>query len=230
MPRDTATTAGSRSDDPARLSRERIVAAAVTIADREGVDAVSMRRIGQELGVDPMSLYRHVDGKDGLLDAMTDAVVAEIEPVADAGDWLASARATMLAARRVMLRHPWTADVLKAHPSPTPAGLRHLDALLGILRDGGLDVELTHHAIHVLGSRILGFSQDLYDDGDDVRPDPEQAALQARQWAASVPRLAELAVSVTHEGALGGCDDDAEFAFSLDLILEGLERRRAGAG
>ena len=203
--------------------------AAIAIADSDGLDAVSMRRIGQDLRVDPMSLYRHVQSKDGLLDAMTDAVVAQIQPVTDAGDWQASARATMLAARQVMLRHPWTADVLKARPTPTPAALHHLDMLLGILRDGGLGVHLAHHAIHVLGSRILGFSQDLYDDGDNARPEPDGAALQARQWAASLPRLAELAVSVSHDGALGGCDDDAEFAFSLDLILEGLERRRATA-
>jgi AcrR family transcriptional regulator len=227
MSRTTALTA--RRAGTARLSRDRIVAAAVAVADHEGVDAVSMRRLGQELDVDPMSLYRHVDGKDGLLDAMTDAVVAEIEPVTDAGGWQASARATILAAREVMLRHPWTADVLKQRPTPTPAALRHLDTVLGILRDGGFDVALVHHSIHVLGSRILGFSQDLYDDGDDVRPDPEQAALQARQMAVSFPRLAELAVQVTHEGPLGGCDDDDEFAFSLELILEGLERRRAAS-
>jgi AcrR family transcriptional regulator len=229
MLREPATGARRRGDSPARLSRERIVTAAVAIADREGVGAVSMRRIGQDLGVDPMSLYRHVQGKDGLLDAMTDAVVAEIEPVVDAGRWQASARATMLAAREVMLRHPWTADVLKARSTPTPAALQHLDAFLGILRGGGLDVDLVHHAIHVLGSRILGFSQDLYDDKDNVRPDSEESAQQARVWAASLPRLAELAVSVSHGGALGGCDDDAEFAFAVDLILEGLERRRRAA-
>ncbi|WP_240644200.1 TetR/AcrR family transcriptional regulator [Antribacter gilvus] len=207
------------------LSRERIVAAAIEVADAEGLDAVSMRRLGQELAVDPMSLYRHVGKKDELLDAMTDTVVAGIEPVTDGGDWQASARATMLAARATMLRHPWTAAVRKASAAPTPAELRYLDTLLGILRDGGFSVALTHHAIHVLGSRILGFSQDLYDDSGDTSSEASEA--QARAWAASHPRLAELAVAVTHDGALGGCDDDAEFRFALDLVLEGLERRRA---
>ncbi|GAA1727466.1 TetR/AcrR family transcriptional regulator C-terminal domain-containing protein [Isoptericola hypogeus] len=223
--RSTAPTAPTR---PARLTRERVVAAAVDLADAEGLDAVSMRRLGQELGVDPMSIYRHVDGKDALLDAMTDAVVAQIEPVTDAGGWQASARATMLAARATMLRHPWTAAVRKARTEPTPAELRHLDTLLGILRDGGLGVDLTHHAIHALGSRVLGFSQDLYDDGGDATP--EEAAATAAVLARTHPRLAELAVAVTHDGALGGCDDDAEFVFALDLVLDGLERRRAAEG
>lgn len=219
------TTAATPRGRPARLSRERIVATAVGLADDEGLDAVSMRRLGQELGVDPMSLYRYVDGKDALLDAMTDAVVAQVEPATDARDWQASARATILAARAAMLRHPWVATVRKSRTDPTPAELRHLDTLLGILRDGGLSVELVHHAIHVLGSRVLGFSQDLYDDGGDAPP--EQAAAVAQAWATSHPRLAELAAAVTHDGTLGRCDDDAEFLFALDLALEGLERRRA---
>jgi len=219
-----ATTAPTRRARPARLSRERVVEAAIRLADSEGMDAVSMRRLGQELAVDPMSIYRYVAGKDALVDAMTDAVVARIELVTDAGGWQASARATMLAARATMLRHPWTADVRKSRTQPTPAELRHLDGLLGILRDGGLGVDLTHHAIHALGSRVLGFSQDLYDDGGDATP--EESAAAAAVLAPTHPRLAELAVAVTHDGALGGCDDDAEFVFALDLVLEGLERRR----
>ena len=221
----TSTVPSARGRGRGRLSRERIVAAAIDLADAEGIGAVSMRRLGQELGVDPMSLYRHVGGKDELLGAMTDAVIAQIEPVTDAGGWQASARATMLTARATMVRHPWTAEVIKARPEPTPAELRHLDTLLGILRDGGFGIELTHHAIHVLGSRVLGFSQDLYDDSGDTPP--EEAAAQARALEATHPRLAELAVAVTHDGALGGCDDDDEFVFSLDLMLEGLDRRRA---
>jgi hypothetical protein len=88
---------------------------------------------------------------------------------------------------------------------------------------------MPHHALHVLGSRVLGFSQDLFDDAPDDPPGPAVAAVQAAAWAATHPHLAELAMAATHDGALGGCDDDEEFAFSLDLILEGLERRRASA-
>jgi AcrR family transcriptional regulator len=215
-----------RSHAP-RLTREGIVAAAVRLADRDGLGSVSMRRVAAELGVDPMSLYRHVGDKDGLVDAMTDAVVAAIEPVEPTGSWLTDARATALAARATMVRHPWAAEAIRARPSPTPAALRHLDRFADILRTGGFTVDLLHHAIHVLGSRILGFSQDLYDDDPDVRAEPAVAQAQALALAAAYPRLGELALAVGHDGPLGGCDDDAEFAFALDLALEGLARRLA---
>ncbi|MCK9795668.1 TetR/AcrR family transcriptional regulator C-terminal domain-containing protein [Isoptericola sp. 4D.3] len=218
-------TSSGRTARAGRLTREHVVASAIELADAEGLDAVSMRRLGQVLGVDPMAIYRHVDGKEALLDAMTDTVVAQIQSVTDAGGWQASARATMLAARAAMLRHPWTAAVRRTRTEPTPAELRHLDTLLGILRNGGLSVDLTHHAIHALGSRVLGFSQDLYDDGGAATP--EQSAATAAALARTHPRLAELAVAVTHDGALGACDDDLEFAFAVDLVLDGLERRRA---
>ena len=102
----------------------------------------------------------------------------------------------------------------------------HLERVLAIMRGGGCSVDLGHHAIHLLGSRILGFSQDLFDDNPDTAPPPEAVAA----WAATMPHIVELATAVTHDGALGGCDDDGEFAFALELLLEGLERRRVGAG
>lgn len=225
MPRLGRVTTRRSRTAPAGLTREGIVGVAIRVADADGPAAVSMRRIAQELGVDPMSLYRHIGAKDGLLDLMTDTVVAGIERVGPGATWVETAREQMLAARRTMLRHPWTAEVIKARPAPTPAALRYVDTVLGILRGGGLSLELTHHALHALGSRILGFSQDLFDDGADTPP--EVAAAQAAALAPEMPWVAEMITGSTHEGALGGCDDDAEFVFSLDLILEGLERRRA---
>jgi AcrR family transcriptional regulator len=214
---------------PAGLTPEGIVAVAIGLADADGLAAVSMRRVAQELGVDPMSLYRHVGTKDGLLDLMTDAVVSDIEPVATpSGDWVADARELMLSARRTMVAHPWTAAAIKDRREPTPATLRHLNGLLEILRTGGLDLTLTHHALHVLGSRVLGFSDDLFDDAAAEPPPPEAAAAQLAFFTRELPRLAELAVAGTHDGGLGGCDDDEEFAFSVDLMLAGLERRRQG--
>lgn len=213
----------------ARLSRDAIVATGIALADAEGLEALSMRRLATALGVNPMSLYHHVRDKDALLDAMLDAVVAGITaddaPLARPSDWTTRLRDLLLAARTTMLGHPWAVQVLQQRDVPTPATIRHVDRVLGLLRGGGCSVGLAHHALHLLGSRILGFSQDLFDDkaGD---AGPEVRAAQAAAWAATLPHVAELALAATHDGGLGGCDDDAEFAFALEVILEGLERRR----
>jgi AcrR family transcriptional regulator len=207
------------------LSRARVLAAAVDLADHEGIDAVSMRRLGQELGVEAMSLYTHIRGKEDLLDGMVDVVVGEI-PVDPTGpDWRTTLRRTILSARDVMLRHRWAARVIETRSAPGPATLGYMDAVTGIVRDGGLSVDLTHHAMHVLGSRVYGFNQDLYDDPGAA--DPAVAAGFAAQLAGAYPNIAAIATAASHEDGLGGCDDDYEFAFGLDLILDGLERRRA---
>jgi len=221
VPRRASDTAAARSST--RLSREGIVAAAIELADRDGLAALSMRRLAQHLGVDAMSIYYHVRDKDTLLAAMADAVVAQIgyEPV-KADKWDQQLRALIMAARQTMLSHPWAARVLEGRDQPTPAVLTHLERVLAIMRAGGCSVDLGHHAIHLLGSRILGFSQDLFDDDPDAGPPPEAVAA----WAGTMPHIVELATAVTHDGALGGCDDDGEFAFALDLLLDGLERRR----
>jgi hypothetical protein len=129
-------------------------------------------------------------------------------------------------ARGTMLRHPWAVKVLEGRDAPTPAVLLHIERVLAVLRGGGCSVDLSHHALHLLGSRILGFSQDLFDDSPDPGATPETVAARTRAWADTMPHVAELAGAVTHGGALGGCDDDDEFAFALDLLLDGLERRR----
>jgi AcrR family transcriptional regulator len=222
---DTETLAAARPP----LTRDRVLQAAVELADRDGIDAVSMRKLGQELGVEAMALYRHVRDKDDILDGVVDRVVAEIELREPDPDWRAAMRGLSLAARDVMLRHPWAPPVIVEQPTVGPATLRHIDAVMAILNRGGFPIELAHHALHVLGSRILGFTQDPFNDAADPRPDPQTALVQARALAAAYPNLGELALAATHDGALGGCDDDFEFAFGLDLILDGLERRRAAA-
>ena len=210
----------------AQLTRERVVAAAIELADREGIEAVSMRRLAQELGIEAMSLYTHVRNKDDLLDGMVDAVISSIPIKADGVDWKASLRQTVLAARSVVLRHPWAPHTIETRTTSGPAVPRYVDAVIGILREGGFSIEVAHHALHLLGSRLAGFTQDLFDDSPDV--DPEAASRFASEFGASLPYAAELAVAVTHEGALGGCDDDDEFEFGLDFILDGLDRLRAG--
>ena len=230
----TGTTRSARTNPS--LSRERILAAAVELADEAGIEALSMRRLGQRLGVDPMSLYYHVGDKDDLLDGLAESVVAEIAPATaeaetDTGrteaDWQPTLRRTILAARSTMLRHPWAAGVIESRATPGAATMRHMEVVLATLRRGGFSVDLAHHALHVLGSRVLGFSQDLFDDRGADEPDPDEAARMARSWATAFPNIAELAMAVRHDGGLGGCDDDEEFRFGLDLILDGLERHRA---
>lgn len=196
------------------------------LADRDGVEAVSMRKLAHDFGADPMSLYRYVRGKDDLLGAMADAVVSGIRADPGDGRWDERMRRIILSARAHVARHPWSARILEGRDEPTPAALVHLNRVVGIMRDGGFSLDLAHHALHVLGSRVLGFSQDLFDDAPDVRPSPAVAAAQAALWVDSLPHLAELTMAASHDGPLGGCDDDEEFAFSLDLILDGLERRR----
>jgi AcrR family transcriptional regulator len=203
------------------------VSAAVDLADREGLDGLSMRRLAQQLGVDAMSIYYHLPDKNALLRAMADAVVASLEPPAPTGGpWTGELRALIMAARGTVSRHPWAARVLEQLNDPSPAVMIHIERVLGIMRRGGCSVALGHHAIHLLGSRILGFSQDLFDDKPDNQPSPEVLAAQAEQWAAAMPHIAELAAQVSHDGPLGGCDDDEEFVFGLDLLLDGLERHR----
>jgi len=210
----------------APLSRARVLESAVGLADREGIDAVSMRRLGQELGIEAMSLYTHIRGKEDLLDGMVDMVVAEIPVDAAGPDWRTTLRHQILAARSVMLRHRWAARIIETRNEPGPAILAYMETATGIIRDGGFTVDLTHHAMHVLGSRVLGFNQDLFDDSGV--PDPKAAAAFAAQMASAYPNIAAIAGAASHEGGLGGCDDDYEFAFGLDLILDGLERRRSG--
>jgi hypothetical protein len=125
-----------------------------------------------------------------------------------------------------MLRHRWAARIIETRSAPGPATLAYMETATGIIRDGGFTVDLTHHAMHVLGSRVLGFNQDLFDDSGV--PDPEVVAAFAAQMASAYPNIAAIAGAASHEGGLGGCDDDYEFAFGLDLILDGLERRRSG--
>ena len=209
------------------LSKERVLRTAVDLADRGGSEALSMRKLGQELGVDAMSLYHHVKDKDDILSGIVDVVVGEIELSPPGADWKTALRRQVMAARRVMLRHPWAPHVIESRTEPGPATMGYMEAVLATLRDGGFPLDLAHHAMHVLGSRLLGFNQDLFDDSAASRVDPETAALMARQLAGTYPYIAELAVAVSHDGGLGGCDDDVEFAFGLDLILDGLERLRA---
>jgi AcrR family transcriptional regulator len=210
------------------LSRERVLRAAVALADERGIDELSMRKLGQQLGVEAMSLYNHVANKEDVLDGMVDLVVGEIDPPPTGADWKTAVRERALSARRALLRHPWASRVLESRTTPTPNVLEYFDSMIGLLRAGGFSIDLTHHALHAMGSRLFGFTQELFDDsGNDL--DPEAQALMLRTMAAKYPHLGEMALAISHdEGSVvgQGCDDQFEFEFALDLLLDGLEKLR----
>ncbi|MFF8279828.1 TetR/AcrR family transcriptional regulator [Streptomyces lateritius] len=223
------------SADRAPLSRERVLRAAVALADASGgsgasgasgADGFSMRRLAQELGVVPMALYKHVANKEELLDGMVDMVVGEIGRPAPGADWKSAVRQQILSARSVLLQHRWAARVIESRTGPTPAVLAYLDSVIGTFRDGGLSADLTHHVMHALGSRLLGFSQELFDAGRSTPP-PSTPGGSAPDLAGAYPRLAEIAAAAAHDADSavgGGCDDRFEFEFALDLLLDGIER------
>jgi AcrR family transcriptional regulator len=210
------------------LTRERVLAAAVDVADRGGTDALTMRRLGQELGVDPMAIYRHVRNKDDLLDGVLASVVGQMEPAPAALPWKAALRELAMNARQVMLRHPWARGVLEERGTAGVAMVGQVERVLAILLGAGFSLELAHHALHVLDSRIFGFSPALFDETRRPAPPPEAAAELGRVMAERYPNVVQLAAAASHEGVLGACDDDVEFAFGLELVLDGLER--AGLG
>lgn len=213
-----------------RLDRDRVLRTAVALADEHGLDAVSMRRLAQVLGVVPMALYKHVAHKDALLDGMVDAVLAEVDAPDPHLDWADAVRARILSAREVMLRHPWARRVMESRGAPTPVVLAYMDSTIGTFLAGGLSVDLVHHVMHALGSRIFGFTQELYGTsrGPAAEPgDPETRAAMLQQLAAMFPNVVATATSRPHDpGSVvgAGCDDRFEFEFGLDLLLGGVER------
>ena len=225
-----ATKIEAKADPREPLTKERILRTAVPLADEGGVESLSMRRIAQELGVVPMALYKHVANKDEMLDGMVDVIVGEIDPPLEGADWKTAIRERVLSARRALLRHPWASRVIESRTAPTPTVIGYMDEMIGILRKGGFSVDLTHHAMHAIGSRALGFSQELFDDTPD--DPPEIQAIAAQQMAEAYPYISEMAAAISHDDAsvVGqGCDDQFEFEFALDLMLEGLDRLRRTA-
>jgi AcrR family transcriptional regulator len=183
-----------------------------------------------------MALYKHVANKDEMLDGMVDVVVGEIDPPLADADWKTAIRERVLSARRALLRHPWATQVIESRTEPTPTVIGYMDSMMGIFRSGGFSIDLMHHTMHVMGSRILGFSQELFDDTASM-PEEEAIAMWA-QLADRYPNIAALVGEISggeishDEGSVvgGGCDDQFEFEFALDLMLDGLERLRQRSG
>jgi len=218
------------------LSRERVLRAAVKVADEGGLQALTMRRLAEEVDAEAMSLYYHVAKKEDVLDGVADMIAAEINEAASqlavpAGEsWKLTARRRILAARAVMLRHPWAPTVLETRATVSPAVLRYYDGLLGLMLAGGLSYDLAHRALHALGSRALGFTQELFTPVGGADAAGAAGPGTAAEMAATFPHLADMLASIVHDNpdvTLGWCDDQAEFEFALDLILDGLDRLAA---
>ena len=224
----TETDAGARTRVP--LTRERVLGTAVDLADRNGIDSISMRKLAEALDVVPMALYRHVANKDELLGGMVDVVVGEIDPPRTDTDWKTAMRERILSARRSLMRHPWASRVMETRTTPTPVVLAYMDSMIGLLRTGGFSLDLTHHVLHAMGSRTFGFTQELFNESADVDP-----AAEAQMWealASIYPYIHEIFTTISHDdGSVvgAGCDDQYEFEFALDLMLDGIERLKGRA-
>ncbi|TNF33299.1 MAG: TetR/AcrR family transcriptional regulator [Deltaproteobacteria bacterium] len=208
----------------APLTRDRVLAAALALADEGGVEKLSMRSLGRALGVEAMSLYNHVANKDAVLDGLVDKLVEEIALPEPDDDWRTGMRRRALSARAAFKRHPWATRLMESRKQPGPAAIRYYDAVLGCLRRGGFSIALAAHAFSALDSYIYGFAlqeatmafegggEDLAEVADGI-----MAQLPVEQF----PHLAEMIV----EHALKpGYDYGDEFAFGLDLILDGFAR------
>ncbi len=223
----------TRPTDPgpeprARLNRDRVLRAAIALADTGGIESLTMRRLGEELGVEAMSLYNHVANKDDLLDGMIDAVFSEIDLPFGPADWKTAMRERAVSAREALSRHPWAIGLMESRSSPGPATLRHHDAVIGSLREAGFSIELAAHAYSVLDSYIYGFALQEANLPFDTAEGTAQVVqtILAQLSADEYPHLTELAVEHVLQP---GYEYGNEYEFGLDLILDGLERTREAA-
>ena len=203
------------------LSRERVLAAGVAIADASGLSAVTMRSLAEALEVKPMSLYHYVANKEEILDGIVDLVFAEIELPVVGGEWQAELRRRAVSARAVLTRHPWALSLMESRTSPGPATLRHHDAMLGTLRAAGFSLPLTAHAYAVIDAFVYGFAlqeASLPFDGPDEAADVA-GSMMADFPVDAYPHMVEFAVQHVLQPGYAFADS---FAFGLDLVLDGL--------
>ncbi|WP_222268718.1 TetR/AcrR family transcriptional regulator [Modestobacter marinus] len=214
----------------APLNRDRVLRAAVALADETGIDALSMRNLAERLGVVPMALYKHVANKEELLDGMVEVVVGEIDPPPRGAEWKDAVRQRILSARGTLLRHGWASAVIQSRTHAPPAVLAYMDSLIGTFRAGGFSADLTHHVMHALGIRMWGFTQEVFPTPQPPA-DPDARAAMFGEFAARYPHIVDMATAVSDDGGMAGgagCDDQFEFEFALDLLLDGFERLHQG--
>jgi AcrR family transcriptional regulator len=209
----------------APLTRERVLRAALALADQGGIDSLTMRTLGHQLDVEAMSLYNHVANKDDILDGIVELVFSEISLPSGGADWKPAMRKRAISAHEALLRHPWAPSMMQSRTRPGPATLRHHDSVLGSLRNAGFTLVMAAHAISVIDGYVYGFALQQINIPLQSR---EQVAEVGegilRQLGGEYPHLAEM---ITDHAMKPGYDYAEEFEFGLDLILDGLERLRA---
>ena len=207
------------------LSRERVLRAAIAIADEGGIEALSMRKLGQELGVEAMSLYNHVANKDDIGDGIVEMVLGEIEEPSGDGDWKTEIRRTAISSHEAFLRHRWACSLMMHRPRVSPVRMRWMEAVLRTLREAGFSADMTHHAYHALDSHITGFT--LWQVNMPFETKAELVDM-AERFLSQIP-ADEYPYVIEHAEqhlAPSSPDGATEFEFGLDLILDGLERLR----
>jgi|SRR5437879_5800935 len=223
-----AIRAMSAAEPRGRLSRERVVRAALVHADAGGLEALSMRKLAEELAVAPMALYRHVANKDDLVDGMVDLVFDEIELSSSGDDWRTAMRQRAISVHDALTRHRWAIGLMESRRHPGPVNLRHHDAVIGRLRAAGFDMAMTAHAYSLLDGYIYGFALTKmnlpFEAGDEVA---EMAQDMLQPFP--VDEYPNLVAFITEHAMKPGYDFGDEFEYGLDLILDGLERVRNSA-
>jgi AcrR family transcriptional regulator len=226
MPVTTQTDLSTKSRTP--LSRERVLRAALVLADMGGIESLTMRKIGQQLHVEAMSLYNHVANKDDIIDGIVDLVFSEIALPPERAAWKTAMRERAISARNVLLRHPWATSLMQSRTKPGAATLRHHDSVIGSLRAAGFTIDMAAHAFSVVDGYIYGFAlQQMNLPYHTSAENAEFAENILRQLSvAEYPHFTEMIIKHAMQP---GYDYAEEFEFGLDLILDGLERLRVGA-
>ena len=220
-------TSHPATEPRARLNKERVLTTAVALADRHGVESLSMRKLADELGAGAMSLYHYVPNKEQLLDGMVDIVFSEIEPPTTDADWKTAMRNRALSTREALRRHPWAIGLMEGRTTHGPANLTLHNAVLGCLREAGFSLEMTVHAYSVQDAYIYGFALQETDMSPESADDfAAEAQRQMHEYEAVLAEYPYLVEVVGGYVAKSGYDYAGEFLFGLDLILDGLDRLR----
>jgi AcrR family transcriptional regulator len=207
------------------VTRDRALAAAMALADRGGIESLSMRKLAAELGIEAMSLYHHVKSKEDILDGMVDLVFSEMELPSPGEQWRTGMRNRAASTRAVLARHPWAIGILDSRTSPGPATLKYLDTVIAFLRSAGFSIAMAAHALSVLDSYVRGFAMQEaslpLDESGSIEAATESILEQQHMMSNAFPHLGEMAAELIlkPDYAYGH-----EFQFGIDLILDGLER------